>query len=133
MLALGCPTKQQSPIFKLHKLSCRMLAVWSLLLAGGRGSLTQLPRFSLSTHDFVSLLLWCCLLSFRSGMALNVPDDSVGCVRCCFLVLNGLSLQRNCKYSCKALLLVIFSCSLICDLSVAAFTQEHQSTFFAKH
>lgn len=133
MLALGCPTRHQSPIFKLHKLNCRMLAVWSLPLAGGRGSLTQLPWFSLSSHDFVSLLLWCRLLSFGSGMALSVPDASVGCVHCCFLISNGRSVQRNCKYLCKALLLLIFSCSLICDLSVAAFTQEHQSTFLTKH
>lgn len=129
LLALGCPTRHQSPIFRLQKMNCRMLAVWPQPLAGGRGSLTQLPWFSLSTHDFVSLLLWCHLLSSGSGMALNVPEASDGCVRCCLLVSNGHSMQRNCKYSCKALVLVIFNCSLICDLFAAAFTQEHQSTF----
>lgn len=107
----------------------RMPAFRSRPLAGGKGSLTLFPWFSLSTHDPVALLLWCRPLSSGSGEAPSVPGASAGSVGCCFLVSNGCSVQRNCKYLCKAPVLVIFSCSLIWDLPVVAFTQEHQSTF----
>lgn len=107
----------------------RMPAFRSRPLAGGKGSLTLFPWFSLSTHDPVALLLWCQPLSSGSGEAPSVPGASAGSVGCCFLVSNGCSVQRNCKYLCKAPVLVIFSCSLIWDLPVVAFTQEHQSTF----
>lgn len=110
-----------------------MAAVRAQLLAGGRGSLTLFPQFSLSTHDLVALLLWCRLLSSGSGEAPNVPGASAGSVGCCFLVSDGCLVQRNCIYLCKAPVLVIFSSSLICDLSVAAFSEEHQSTFKNKH
>lgn len=93
--ALGCPTSHQSPVFRPCELSHRMLAVQSRLLTGGKGSLTLFPWFSLSTHDPVTLLLWCWLLLSGSCKALNVPDASAGNVGCCFLVSNGCSVQRT--------------------------------------
>lgn len=55
--ALECPTRVQSPIFRLHKLNCRLLAVQTQLLAGGRGSLT-LTFLGFPQHPWL-LLCFC--------------------------------------------------------------------------
>ena len=57
--ALGRPLRHQSPIFRRQELSRRMPAARARPLAGGRGSLTPFPRFSLSTHGLVAVLLCC--------------------------------------------------------------------------
>lgn len=95
--APGCPTRHQSPIFRPSGLLRRMLAVRARPIAGGKGSLTPFPRFSLSTRELVASLLRPWLLLSLSCEALTVPDASAGNIRGCFLVQNSCSVQRSCN------------------------------------
>lgn len=84
--ALGCPTRHQSPIFRPCELNRRMPAVRAQPIAGGKGSLTPFPRFSLSTRDLVASLLRRWLLLSLSCEAPTVLDASAGNIGGYFLV-----------------------------------------------